>query len=120
MAPGLVMRSKLHWARAFWGGFLGMVFLGSLVLQTACTARYSQSLSGAIPQVAGRPVSTSSTGFTLFGIAISDPTPAHEQVQQMMGGCKSLNAVEVDYREKMFLILGIPKISIKASCVLPE
>lgn len=119
MAPGLGMRSKFRWARDFWGVFLGMVFISSVIFQTACTARYSQSLSGAIPQVPGRNVQTSATGFTLFGIAISDPTPAHEQISQLMGGCKSLNAVEVDYREKMFFIMGIPKISVKATCELP-
>lgn len=120
MTPGLTMGLRLHWARAFWGVSLGMLFLSSVISQTGCTARYSQSLSGAIPQVEGRPVSTEATGFTLFGIAISDPTPAHEQITQMMGGCKSLNAVEVDYREMWFVILGIPKIQVAATCVLSD
>ena len=102
-------------------GVLGAIALVSTIfLQAACTARYSQSLSGAIPQVQGKPVSTESTGLTVFGIAFSEPTPAHEQVTELMGGCQSLNAVEVDYREMVFLIVGIPKVSVEATCVSSE
>ena len=89
----------------------------SLGLSAACTARYSQSLSGAIPKTQGTPVSSSATGLSVFGIAFNEPTPAHEQVMQLIGACQSLNAVEVDYREKVFVIVGIPEVSVKATCV---
>ena len=110
---------KLFHKKSNWGAVLGLGLVVTLSLQTACTARYSQSLGGSIPMETGRSVSTEATGFTLFGIAISDPTPAHEQVSQMMGGCESLNAVEVDYREMWFVILGIPKVKVSATCILP-
>jgi hypothetical protein len=89
----------------------------SLGLSAACTARYSQTLSGPIPNQAGTPVSTSSTGLSVFAIAFTEPKPAHEQVQQLLGGCSSLNKVQVDYREKVFLVVGIPEISVDAVCV---
>jgi hypothetical protein len=89
----------------------------SLGLSAACTARYSQSLSGQIPNSKGTLVSSSATGLSVFGIAFNEPTPAHEQVMQLIGACRSLNAVQVDYREKVFVIVGIPEISVKATCI---
>jgi hypothetical protein len=93
------------------------LLLVPLLVLGACTARYSQSLSGGIPKSTGTSVSTNATGLTLFGIAVTEPTPAHEQITQLIGGCERLDAVEVDYRETVFLILGIPKIGVKATCV---
>jgi hypothetical protein len=94
-----------------------VLLLVPLLTLGACTARYSQSLSGAIPKSNGTLVSTNATGLTLFGIAITEPTPAHEQITQLIGGCERLDAVEVDYRETVFLVLGIPKVGVKATCV---
>ena len=96
---------------------VGICLLLNLVPLVACTARYSQSLSGAIPKSQGTPVSSSATGLSVFAIAFSEPTSAHEQVTQLIGGCEMLNTVQVDYRETTFLILGIPKVSVKAICV---
>ena len=96
---------------------LGLCLLLVLAPVAACTARYSQSLSGAIPKAQGTPVSSSATGLSVFAIAFSEPTSAHEQVMQLIGGCESLNTVQVDYREMTFIILGIPKVSVKATCI---
>lgn len=93
---------------------LAVAFLSS---SAACTARYSHMLSGPIPNQAGTPVSTTSTGLSVFGIAFTEPKPAHEQVTQLLGGCNSLNKVQVDYREKVFFVVGIPEISVDAVCV---
>ena len=96
---------------------IAMLAIGCLFSSVACTARYSQSLSGPIPNQAGTPVSTSSTGLSVFGIAFTEPKPAHEQVLQLLGGCNSLNKVQVDYREKVFFVVGIPEVSVDAVCV---
>ncbi len=109
-------RASTPW-RLFVRSSIVASLLVSLLVLGACTARYSQSLSGAIPKSPGTEVSTNATGFTLFQIAISEPTPAHEQITQLLGGCQRLDAVEVDYRETVFVILGIPKIGVKATCV---
>ena len=94
-----------------------LLVLLPLVSSAACTARYSHSLSGPIPNASGADVSTSSTGLSVFAIAFTEPKPAHEQVISLLGACSSLNNVQVDYREKVFLVVGIPEISIKAKCV---
>ena len=97
-------------------GVVALAFL-SLAASVSCTARYSHTLSGSISNQTGTPVSTSSTGLSVFGIAFSEPEPAHEQVLNLLGGCNSLNKVQVDYREKWFFVVGIPKIKIDAVCV---
>lgn len=91
--------------------------VAALVIGSGCTARYSQSLAGRIPVDTGTRVRSSDSGFSLFGIAMSEPTSAHEQVISLMGGCSELTKVEVDYREIVFFIVGIPKVTITANCV---
>ncbi len=66
---------------------------------------------------AGTRVRSSDSGFALFGIVLSEPTSAHEQVVSLMGGCTELTKVEVDYRELSVFIVGIPKVTIVANCV---
>lgn len=84
---------------------------------SGCTIRYSQSLVGAIPNKAGSQVRSSDTGFSLFQITLSEPTPAHEQVMSLMGACNELTQVEVDYREILFVIIGIPRVTVTGNCV---
>lgn len=90
--------------------------LGTLVLCSACTIRYSQSLTGAIPKSAGTDVRSRDTGFSLFSITFSEPTPAHEQVKSLMGACSRLTRVQVDYRELSFAIFGIPSVTVTGVC----
>ena len=97
-------------------GVVALAFL-SFAASVSCTARYSQTLSGPIPNQTGTPVSTSSSGLSVFGIAFTEPKPAHEQVLSLLGGCNSLNKVQVDYREKVFFVVGIPEVSVDAVCV---
>jgi hypothetical protein len=89
----------------------------TFLLGNGCTARYSHSLAGSIPNTSGRQVEASDSGFSLFGIAFSEPKSAHKHVTSLLGACSSLTKVEVDYRETLFVILGIPKVSVKATCV---
>lgn len=56
------------------------------------------------------------TGFSLFNITFSEPTPAHEQVKSLMGACSRLTRVQVDYRELSFLIFGIPSVTVTGVC----
>ena len=82
-----------------------------------CTTRYSQTLTGTIPQTSGRNVESSDSGFSFLGITLDEPRSAHEQVTSLLIECSALNKVEVDYRELLVLIFGIPKVSIQADCV---
>jgi len=84
---------------------------------TGCTVRYSQALVGTLPQETGSQVRSSATGFELLSIALTEPTPAHEQVQSLMGACKKLTRVEVDYRQLFFILFGIPRITVTGQCV---
>jgi len=95
---------------------MGFILL-PLLLSLGCTARYSQAISGSIPKEPGTEISTSATGLSVFAIAFTEPTPAHEQVMSLLGGCSSLTNVEIDYRETVFFIVGIPKVSVKANCI---
>jgi hypothetical protein len=88
-----------------------------MVVGSGCTMRYSQALAGAVPDVVGTPVRSSDTGFSLVGIALSEPRHAHEQVASLMGACSKLTRVEVDYRELWFLLFGIPRVTVTGSCV---
>lgn len=83
---------------------------------TACTVRYSQSIAGAIPNSSGTQVRSSDAGFSLFQIAIVEPTAAHKQVTSLLGACTRLTKLEVDYRELSFLILGIPRVTVTGTC----
>ena len=103
--------------RSFGSAIAMILFLSSFALSGACTARYSHSLSGPIPKASGTEVSSSSTGLSVFAITFTEPDPAHKQVISLLGACNSLDNVQVDYREKVFLIVGIPEISVKANCV---
>lgn len=96
--------------------FLVGCLLGTALLLSACTIRYSQSLTGAIPKSAGTDVRSRDTGFTLFSITFSEPTPAHEQVKSLMGACSRLTRVQVDYRELSFLLFGIPSVTVTGVC----
>lgn len=87
------------------------------VTASGCTARYSQALAGAVPDTAGAPIRSSDTGFSLLGIAISEPLHAHEQVASLMGACSRLTKVEVDYRELWFILFGIPRVTVTGNCV---
>ena len=82
----------------------------------ACTARYSQSLVGRIPSSSGQEVSSSDAGLSIFAVVVNEPTSAAEQVGSLLGACNRLTKVQVDYREILFFIVGIPKISITATC----
>lgn len=84
---------------------------------TGCTARYSQALAGRIAEAKGSEVRSSDTGFSLFQITFTEPRSAHEQATALMGGCKELNNVEVDYRELLFFIVGIPRVTVTGTCV---
>jgi len=88
----------------------------AVIALPACTIRYSQSLAGAIPEPTGSEVRSSDAGFSLFQIALSEPTHAHEQVKSLMGACSRLTNVEVDYRELSFAILGIPRVTVTGYC----
>ena len=97
--------------------FLAGLCVLSLIVGVGCTARYSQSLAGRIPPDTGTRVQTSDSGFALFSIVFSEPTSAHEQVVSLMGGCSELTKVQVDYRELLFFIVGIPKVTVTANCI---
>ena len=96
---------------------VGMALAGVLALSTACTVRYSQSLAGGISQAQGTEVQSSDSGFSLFNIAFSEPRSAHEQVTSLMGACRELRKVEVDYREIFFVIIGFPRVRVTGICV---
>jgi hypothetical protein len=89
----------------------------SLGTFTGCTARYSQSLVGAMPAGNGEAVQSKDTGLSIFQIAVDEPTPAYQQVAAMMQGCKELQRVEVDYRELFILFVGIPSVQLSGVCV---
>ena len=94
--------------------------VGAVVLALilgGCTTRYSQSLAGRIPSTQGKEVRSSDTGFSLLQITFSEPKSAHEQVGSLLGGCSHLTQVEVDYRELVFFIVGIPSVTVTANCV---
>ena len=95
---------------------LPLLVIAGLALP-ACTIRYSQSLAGRIPAEQGTQVRSSDAGFEFINIAISEPTPAHEQVASLMGACSSLTEVEVDYRSLNFLIIGFPRVTITGNCI---
>ena len=82
-----------------------------------CTKRFSQSLTGAIPNDTGTEVRSSDTGLAVFGIVFDEPQPAHEQVRSIIGACQKLTSVEVDYRELWFILFGIPKVTVNGTCV---
>jgi len=86
-------------------------------LSSACTARYSQSLVGTIPKPTGQPVNSTATGFSFLQIVLSEPTPAHEQVSNLMANCRELTGVEIDYRELVIIIVSIPRVSVTGTCV---
>jgi hypothetical protein len=90
--------------------------LGTLLLCSACTIRYSQSLTGAIPKSTGTEVESTDTGFALFDITLSEPTPAHEQVVSLMGRCSRLTRVEIDYRSLSFILFSIPRVTVTGLC----
>jgi hypothetical protein len=91
--------------------------LRALAMATGCTTRYSQSLAGSLPRSTGREVESHDTGFSVLGIAVREPTPAHTQVTQLLASCSELRLVEVYYRETVFLILGSPRVTVTATCV---
>lgn len=91
-------------------------FVVVALVSIGCTVRYSQSLAGSIPTSSGNRVRSSDTGFSLFQITLSEPTPAHEQAASLLGACSRLTKVEVDYRELSFLILGIPRVTVTGTC----
>jgi hypothetical protein len=99
----------------------GLVLAGGLLLalglSSACTARYSQSLAGAIPDDKGPTVSSMSKGLSILGIKKEEPKAAHEQALALLQGCRRLTAVEVDYREKFYFVVSKPQISLKGTCV---
>ena len=95
---------------------LAVVLLLSLATGLGCTIRYSQSLTGAIPQSQGSPVRSSDSGFSLFNITFVEPIPAHEQVASLMGACARLTRVQVDYRELSFAVFGIPRVTVTGVC----
>jgi hypothetical protein len=90
--------------------------LGAAWLCSACTVRYSQSLTGAIPKGTGTEVRSQDTGFALFEITLSEPTPAHQQVVSLMGQCSRLTRVEVDYRSLSFILFSIPRVTVTGLC----
>lgn len=95
------------------------VLVGSLVamlMAPACTIRYSQSLTGAIPKGSGTEVRSTDTGFALFDITLSEPTPAHQQVVSLMGRCSRLTRVEIDYRSLSFILFSIPRVTVTGLC----
>ncbi len=98
--------------------FLLLIFVLAFTC-SGCTARYSQSLAGSIPNEQGSQVSSRSAGFTLFSIALSEPSSAAEQVIRLMheNNCNRMNLVEIDYRELLFPFFGIPKVKVTGTCV---
>ena len=94
-----------------------IVLLVVLSTSNACTARYSQALAARIPQAQGKEVTSSDAGFSLFQIVLSEPKPAHEQAAALLGPCKELTNVEVDYRELLFVIIGFPRVTVTGTCV---
>jgi len=86
---------------------------------SGCTVRYSQSLVGSIPNEKGMEVSSNSSGFAIVGIVLSEPSSAEEQVIRLIkkNNCKTLNRVEIDYRELSFLLFSIPKVKVTGTCV---
>jgi hypothetical protein len=99
-----------------WRSFIGLA-VAALLAALGCTQRYSQALTGVIPKAQGNLVKSSDTGFSFLGIAISEPRPAHEQVQVLLAPCTELVRVEVDYREVVVLIIGFPTIAVTGTCV---
>ena len=99
----------------------GLVLAAGLLLalgsSSACTARYSQSLAGAIPNDKGPTVSSMSKGLSILGIKTEEPKAAHEQALALLEGCRRLTAVEVDYREKFYFVISKPQISLEGTCV---
>ena len=97
--------------------WMSLVLMVGMLVSTGCTIRYSQSLAGRIPKEAGTQVRSSDAGFELLNIALNEPTPAHEQVMGLMGACKSLTQVEVDYRALNFLLLSLPRVTVTGQCI---
>jgi len=99
----------------------GLVLAAGLLLvlglSSACTARYSQSLAGAIPNDKGPTVSSTSKGLSILGMKKEEPKAAHEQAVAMLQGCRRLTAVEVDYRERYYFLFSKPQISLRGTCV---
>jgi len=95
---------------------LALLLLFATLPISSCTIRYSQSLAGPIPKSSGTEVRSRDTGFSLFNITFSEPTPAHQQVVSLMGACSRLTRVEVDYRELSFAIFGIPSVRVTGIC----
>jgi len=95
--------------------FVAMTLITCFAL-FGCTMRYSQVLVGAIPQSNGNEVRSSDSGFSLFGITVTEPRPAHEQVVSLMGACQRLTRVEIDYREIFFLFFGTPEVTVTGKC----
>ena len=87
------------------------------LFSSACTIRYSQSLTARLPPPSGSEVKASAQGFALLQLVISEPKPAHELVAGLMGQCQELNHVQVDYRELSFLLFSLPKVTVTANCV---
>ena len=98
-------------------GCLAICALAVAALSTACTIRYSQSVTGSVPTASGSPVESSETGFSFLQITFQEPRPAHEQIATLMGRCRELRHVEVDYRELSFILFGIPRVSVRGTCV---
>ena len=94
-----------------------IALLVALSALPACTARYSQALAARIPQAQGTEVKSSDAGFSLFAIVLSEPKPAHEQAAALLGPCTELTNVEVDYRELLFVLFGLPRITVTGTCV---
>lgn len=93
------------------------VAFACLLLTGACTARFSQSLTGSIPATQGTKTTASDTGLSIFYIVVREPKPAHELVSSLMANCKQLVRVQVDYRELVYVIVGIPKVEVTGYCV---
>jgi len=112
-----VLRSARNGLGHLRGFSLASGLLLALGPLSACTARYSQSLAGAIPNDKGATVSSTSKGLSILGIKKDDPKAAHEQALALLEGCRRLTAVEVDYREKFYFVVSKPQISLKGTCV---
>jgi len=93
------------------------VAFACLLLTGACTARFSQSLTGSIPATQGTKTTASDTGLSIFNIVVDEPQPAHELVTGLLASCKQLVRVQVDYRELVIIIVGIPKVEVTGYCV---
>jgi hypothetical protein len=98
---------------------LSVVFaaLACVLLSAGCTARFSQSLAGSMPAQEGELKSASDTGLSILGIAVQEPKPAHELVTGLLANCKQLVRVQVDYRELVFVVVGLPKVTVAGYCV---